>query len=159
MDREVQWSPLWSIAWISSPRLPQLTLAEAQSKGRPRTSRGVDMQNSYVRWWGRGTPRLSGSSFCCGRRRENQPGSVTETNWRREELVLSTVLSVLNPGLAQTGCSSTSRQRPLALSVPCGTRFTNRTISTWQRSVVSDVGESPLFATWAPIQAWLWRFL
>lgn len=68
--------------------------------------------------WGVGRPCLSGSSSCLGRRRENQPGSVTETNCRWAELVLSTVL---NLGRWRTGCSSISRQRPLAPSVPRGT--------------------------------------
>lgn len=56
MDREVQWCPRRSSAWIPSPPLPQLTAAEAQSRGRPRTSRGAEMQNRYVRWWGGALP-------------------------------------------------------------------------------------------------------
>lgn len=61
-----------------------------------------------------GRARVEGSSSCSGRRRENQPGSVTETNWWGEERVLSTALSVLNLGRERTSCSPLLQATPLS---------------------------------------------
>lgn len=95
--------------------------------------------------------------FCGGRRRENHPGSVTETNWTWAELVLSTECRCWTPGV---------RDRLLGHleATPTGTLCAqwdplhHRTQFNLTKECDSDVGETPMFAIWAPTQAWLWRF-
>lgn len=108
----------------------QLTPAEAQSGGGPAPPQNWNAK-SLRQMVELGRARVGGSSSCSGRRRENQPGSVTETNWWGEERVLSTALSVLNLGRERTSCSLCSRQRPLPPSVPGRTLFTSWTLLTW----------------------------
>lgn len=142
MDREVQWCPRRSSVCIPSPPPPQLTPAEAQRRGRQRTSR-ERLCKTVASDGGAGRTRVEWQQPLIGRRRENQPGSVTEKNWRWAERVLSTRGRCWTWGISgpvfpylETTPSST----PCALT----TLFTCWTLSTWQRSVVSDVGKSPL---------------
>lgn len=97
---------------------------------------------------GRGAPGLSGSSPRSGRRRENQPGSVTETNWRREERVLSTALPVLNLGRGKTRCPAPPGDAlshplcPAGPSSPAGPYRLDKGVwyRTWERVLRSPPG-------------------
>lgn len=156
------WSPMMPTPIRSLQFLARNASADPSrsqvKRGWPRTSPWVDMQNSYV---------------SCG-------GGARPVEWQqlllREEVLESAWFSDWDkPGVrgtgavrcavgAEPGTRADELLRHLEATPSCTLcalrdRFASRTVSTWQRSVVADVGESPLFATWALIQAWLWRFL
>lgn len=143
--------------WSSGAR--RQNPSEAQSRGRPSPPGELICKTvtSDVGAGHTGVDRQPGS--CGGRRRENQPGSVTETNWTGAELVLSTVCRCWtrgDRGSPARAPGGNAHWNPLCLG---GTRFTSRTQFNLTKECDSDVGETPVFATWAPTQAWLWRFL
>lgn len=128
-------------------------------KGPPLTSWRVDMQNSYVRCGGGAHRGWQAARLLP---REEARESAWFSDWDKLDVSGAGAVhsvSVLNPGCERIASLGTWRQRPLEPSVPGGTRFTSRTQFNLTKECDSDVGETPLFATRAPTQAWLQRFL